>query len=478
MIEAAADGRVRLLTNGIQGESHPEGVAPAAAMQPGGKNGCVLYVMSRDVRVADNHALLTAQAKAKQQGLPLLVAFIAYAQVGLRAREHFTFLFAGLEEVAAELKRLGIAFVIRSERQPHKAVKQLMAECRPAAVYFDFSPLRGPQTLHRMMVRGASVPVYEVDTHNVVPVWLASDKQEYAARTLRSKLHRRAAEFLVAPAKLERHPMRYDTAPKGLSFASLHRQVVSQQRSNGTRPPQQAGERAALAELRSFINERLSGYATGRNDPLKDQLSDLSPYLHYGNISSLRVMLEVEAAVSRQPALRADADALFEEMVVRKELSDNFCFYTRQYDVLVGAPAWARQTLAKHADDPREHLYSREQLERAETADPAWNAAQRQMLATGKMHGYMRMYWAKKVLEWTPSVEEAIDTLVYLNDFYMLDGGDPNGYVGILWSVAGLHDRPWGERAVFGTVRYMNYAGLKRKFDIAAYEQRWSDGSA
>ena len=159
-------------------------------------------------------------------------------------------------------------------------------------------------------------------------------------------------------------------------------------------------------------------------------------------------------------------------MVVRKELSDNWCYYNQNYDNLKGAPQWAQNTLAKHASDPREFLYSLKQFEVANTHDPAWNAAQKQMTTTGKMHGYMRMYWAKKVLEWTESPGQAIDFLIRLNDLYSLDGGDPNGYAGIMWSIAGVHDRPWGERPIYGKVRSMVYGGLKRKFDISAYEQR------
>jgi len=168
------------------------------------------------------------------------------------------------------------------------------------------------------------------------------------------------------------------------------------------------------------------------------------------------------------------ANALLEEMIVRKELSDNFCYYQPQYTSLNGGPQWAQDSLTEHRADPREFLYNYEQLAKGETHDAAWNAAQLQMVKTGKMHGYMRMYWAKKVLEWTESPEQAIDFLIRLNDFYSIDGGDPNGYVGILWSVVGVHDRPWTERAVFGKIRYMNYGGLKRKFDIAAYERMWN----
>lgn len=194
-------------------------------------------------------------------------------------------------------------------------------------------------------------------------------------------------------------------------------------------------------------------------------MSELSPYLHYGHLAPQRLALEV----SRSGAPEADKEAYLEELLIRRELSDNFCLYNDQYDSLEGAPGWAQISLANHMHDRRDPTYSPEQLEAAQTHDELWNAAQLEMLKRGKMHGYMRMYWAKKILEWTPTPSEAVRIAIYLNDKYFLDGRDPNGYAGVLWAVAGLHDRPWFEREIFGQVRYMNYNGAKRKFDIGNY---------
>eukprot|EP00252_Welwitschia_mirabilis_P013725 TRINITY_DN3022_c0_g1_i3.p1 TRINITY_DN3022_c0_g1~~TRINITY_DN3022_c0_g1_i3.p1 ORF type:complete len:340 (-),score=58.79 TRINITY_DN3022_c0_g1_i3:353-1372(-) len=162
-------------------------------------------------------------------------------------------------------------------------------------------------------------------------------------------------------------------------------------------------------------------------------------------------------------------DAFLEELIIRRELADNFCFYQTHYDSLQGAWEWARKTLIEHASDKREHIYTREQLEKAETFDPLWNASQLEMVYHGKMHGFMRMYWAKKILEWTEGPDVALATAIYLNDKYELDGRDPNGYVGCMWSICGVHDQGWRERPVFGKIRYMNYAGCKRKFDTDRY---------
>lgn len=245
--------------------------------------------------------------------------------------------------------------------------------------------------------------------------------------------------------------------------------------SNGQTLSYVSGESEAHKVLNEFISKRLRAYATARNNPSDFGQSELSPYLHFGQISRLRITLEVEYAVVHDASLREDADVFLEELNVRSSLSDNYCYYNLRYDSLLGATEWAQKTLAKHANDVRDFVYTLEQFESSSTHDPAWNAAQTQLRTTGKMHGYMRMYWAKKVLEWTKTPEEALTILIRLNDFYSLDGGDPNGYVGILWSIAGLHDRPWFERPVYGTIRYMNYNGLKRKFKIEQYEKSFSN---
>jgi len=165
-------------------------------------------------------------------------------------------------------------------------------------------------------------------------------------------------------------------------------------------------------------------------------------------------------------------NALFEEMVVRKELADNYCLHNDNYKSIIGAPTWAQATLESNKSTSRDFIYNLSEWEDYKTHDIIWNASQMELRKTGKIHGYMRMYWAKKILEWSVSPEEAISTAIYLNDKYSIDGGDPNGYVGILWSIAGLHDRPWFERPVFGKIRYMNAAGLRRKYQVDEYIER------
>jgi deoxyribodipyrimidine photo-lyase len=457
---------------------------------------CVLYVMSRDQRVSYNHALLAAQNRAQESKLPLCVVFCLYEKSGVRAREHYEFMLSGLKVVEKDLAELNIPFMMLIG-SPEETLSAVFHHTKPEAVYFDFSPLRGPIGLHQKLAEKHDISMYEVDTHNIVPAWVVSPKVEVGARTLRTKIHKILAHYLYEPQSLRAHP--YPWPGTIVPIVQLNDQIdniLNSLSQNGAKIDLSSGESFAKQALEQFTRGKLKGYSADRNDPSLDGQSGLSPYLHFGQLSSLEVAVRLQMelqknneeihlflspkmphASSATSLLKASVDALLEELIVRKELSDNFCFYAKDYDRLESAPEWARASLSKHSNDQPEYIYTRNQLERAETHDEAWNAAQLQLTTTGKMHGYMRMYWAKKVLEWSIGPEEAIGTLIYLNDFYSLDGGDPNGYAGILWSVAGVHDRPWGERDIFGSIRYMNYAGLRRKFNIGAYEERWCSKS-
>jgi len=437
----------------------------------------VLYVMSRDQRVQDNHALLSAQEYALKKKLPLAVIFCLREKSGYRAKEHYEWMIRGLKSIEKSLYAKNISFILLIG-DPYERVSGCIKHLNPDAIFFDFNPLKGPRNLSDKVASEHKLNVFVVDTHNIVPAWQASPKQEYAARTLRPKIHHQLPGYLVEPNTLKNHP--YDWSGTVMQISELQEKITAVLKklpSNGQKNLLNlypSGEEESKKTLQDFINNRLIKYAELRNNPAENGLSGLSPYLHFGQISSLRVVLEASKALAQRPELQVSYDVLIEEMVVRKELSDNFCLYNHNYQSLEGAGDWAQKTLAKHVADEREFIYTQSQFENAETHDPAWNAAQHQLLKSGKIHGYMRMYWAKKVLEWSVSPEEAIETLVYLNDFYSIDGGDPNGYVGILWSVAGLHDRPWGERPVYGSIRSMVYNGLKRKFDINLYIEQWT----
>jgi deoxyribodipyrimidine photo-lyase len=216
------------------------------------------------------------------------------------------------------------------------------------------------------------------------------------------------------------------------------------------------------------LRDKLRRYSTERNEPSANATSGLSPYLHFGHISSLQVALAVRDFASEHKLM---ADEFLEELIVRRELAFNLARHCDGLDSLDALPKWARETLAKHARDRRDPMYTRDEFERARTHDQLWNAAQTELLLFGKIHGYYRMYWGKKIIEWSHSPEDALATMIYLNDRYALDGRDPSGYANILWCF-GLHDRPWPERPIFGTVRSMSYEGMRRKTDVDAYVRR------
>lgn len=439
--------------------------------------------MSRDQRVQDNHALLAAQECAKKHGAVVCVLFV-FKKVGVRSREHYQFMFEGLREVHRTLESYNIPFIMRHGESSQHEILRVAKELEAGALFFDFSPLKGARALVKKVAADYEHSVVVVDTHNIIPAWAASDKQEYAAHTMRSRVHKKLEHYLVAPPALQTQ-VKPDNRNSSMSFEDAQ-EFIDTVPAAGIQISAQPGEKAAHDALANFIDS-LQHYALGRNDIAHDQQSSLSPYLHYGQISSLRVALDVIDTVNEPPLLLTQAklaqhgeapsrvdgmNALLEEMIVRKELSDNFCLYAQHYQSPESVADWAKKSLAEHSSDAREFTYSQDEWETATTHDEVWNAAQNELNKTGKMHGYMRMYWAKKLLEWSATPESALRTAIYLNDKYSIDGGDPNGYVGILWSIYGLHDRPWFERPVYGKVRYMNSSGLRKKFDVDTYIQR------
>ena len=295
-----------------------------------------------------------------------------------------------------------------------------------------------------------------------MPCWYASYKQEWAAYSFRPKVHHLLHEFLENFPALQRHPFPWQSWVKNdweAAERSLRADTFSEVK--WIKP----GEAAAREHLAVFLNHKLSRYDSERNDPTRDGQSNLSPYLHFGQIAAQQVALHVLDRMN-------DSSSFLEELVVRRELSDNFCYYNPYYDSLNGFPNWAKETLRIHEKDRREYIYTLKDMQMAQTHDDLWNAAQLEMVCRGKMHGYLRMYWAKKILEWTETPAEAIRVAIYLNDKYELDGRDPNGYTGIAWSIGGVHDRAWKEREIFGKVRFMSYNGAKAKFDVKAYIQK------
>ncbi len=430
-------------------------------------SGPVVYWMNRDQRAEDNWALLFAQELALEGGVALAVVFcLATGVDGLPVRP-YAFMLEGLRGAAAALAAMGIPFYLL-EGVPDDVVPGFVQAHRVGALVTDFHPLRERRQWREAVAERVDIPVYEVDAHNIVPCWSASPKREFAAYTMRPKLHRKLSRFLTDVPKLRRHPHRW---PESVPEVDWSRALRRLNLDAGIGPLRgwTAGERAASRQLTVFVQQRLEDYGRRRNDPLQDGQSDLSPYLHFGQIAAQRVAWQVQSA----HVPRESKAAFLEELIVRRELSDNYCYYTPDYDRVTAFPAWAQRTIEEHRSDHRPYLYKLDELEAAATHDDLWNAAQRQMVDSGKMHGYLRMYWAKKILEWTVDPEEALRFAIVLNDRYELDGRDANGYAGIAWSIGGVHDRAWGARPIFGKIRYMSYRGSKSKFDVEGFIARW-----
>jgi len=426
-------------------------------------SGPVLYWMSRDQRVQDNWTLIYAQKVALQKKVPLLVVFCLVPEFLGAAMRQYEFMIKGLQELEKSLSKKNIAFQLL-RGLPHREIVRTIKKYKIGMVVTDFDPLRIKRQWKEDVGKSVTVPIYEVDAHNIVPCWIASPKQEYGAYTIRPKIKHLLPLFLDAFPRIHRHPYPLMNGPESGKWDRAIRKLKADTRVKAVDwiVP---GEKAARRALKLFIEKKLGAYDATRNDPTVKGQSQLSPYLHFGHLSAQKVALAVQASPLPGPV----KESFLEELIIRRELSDNFCLYTARYDRFEAFPQWAQKTLNEHRKDKRSYLYTLHTFEGADTHDPLWNAAQMEMVTTGKMHGYMRMYWAKKILEWARSPEEALEYAIYLNDKYELDGRDPNGYAGIAWSIGGVHDRAWGARPVFGKIRYMSHNGCKSKFKVAAY---------
>jgi deoxyribodipyrimidine photo-lyase len=433
----------------------------------------VLYWMQQSQRAVFNPALEVAIAAANRLRLPLVVAFgLIDTRPHAKAR-HYAFMLEGLAETATALRERGVAFVIR-RGSPDAVILGLAP--RAALIVCDRGYLRAQREWRRTVAQAAGRRVLQVEGDVVVPAALASEHQEIGARTLRPKIARLRERFLVplrrARPLLDARALRLasdvdlGTVPASLRALGIDYGVAPVAAFRG-------GHAAARGLLRKFVAGGLRHYIAARALPGAPRVSMLSPYLHFGQISPVEIALAVREA----PAPAADRDSYLEELIVRRELATNFVLSNEHYDRFESLPGWAQRTLALHARDVRTHTYDYEQLAAARTHDPYWNAAMQEMRLTGFMHNYMRMYWGKKVLEWSATPQLGYATLLRLNNTYFLDGRDASSYANVGW-VFGLHDRPWPERPVFGNVRYMNAAGLKRKTDIETYVRTWEARAA
>jgi len=435
-------------------------------LRPGAR--CVVYWMQRAMRISDNPALDAAVKAANLLGLPVVVFFSVipnYPHANLR---HYHFLQQGLRDAADDAAERGVAFVVR--RPPGNSLEAFLEEVGAALLIGDENPCREPERWRTVLARRLKIPYWTVDADVVVPSRVFG-RDYFLLHHFRPHLQRELPKFLVAPTNVR--PVHEWKPPRALESFPLDQDITAglNQLDRTVKPVDtfSGGTHAALQRLREFTTYDLARYETERNRPERKGTSRLSPYLHFGNIGPITIALASDEAVNQGRAPASTRDRFLDQLIGWRELSVLFVRHNPNYDNWQCAEPWAQKSLHEHARDPRLQRYALAELERAETYDELWNAAQREMVETGWMHNYMRMYWAKKILEWAPDPSTAFDWAVILNDKYELDGRDANGYAGIAWAIVGKHDRPWFDRPVFGTVRSMTSASTARKFDSGAY---------
>ena len=380
------------------------------------RNGEIVYLCERDIRAKDNFAL----QKSEELNLPLK---IIHPKINYDYQQKQEFIDNQIEQAKTLFRNIGLDFEI-IEKTPHEIIKNI----NPAILIIDFNPI-----LKRDYLKNVDFKIYEVDSHNSVPARFVSDKKEYSATTLRTKIYHNIYPFLTEYVNLTSSKVEADYV------------------------------------LEDFINNKLQDYTENKNNPSLDVTSGLSKYLNLGFISSQRVALEVVKSVVND----IDKEAFLEELIIRKELADNFCLYSKSFKDFSFIPSWAKMSLENHILDIRPYLYLPQDLENAKTHDKLWNATQIQLMREGVIHCYLRMYWAKKILEWTSTPDEALKIAIYLNDKYAYDAPSANGYVGILWAIGGLHDRAFLDFSITGKIRRMTYNSIKRKYDLVTYINKY-----
>ena len=438
----------------------------------------IFYWMQASQRVNYNHALEFAIERANKLNKSLSVFFVLNTDFPEANLRHYQFMLEGLKEIREKLEKRNIKFKVFLG-DPEDIVTKIAENS--ALIITDRDYLKTTKKWRKNIAENINCPLVQVESNLIVPVEEASPKEEYAAYTIRKKINKKLDYYLE---ELEKRQIKHPSVNKEFNFSNkLENENITKYFKNNNlaeltqkldidksiKPVShyKGGEEQAKNYLYDFITNKLDKYHELSNDPTKDYLSHLSPYLHFGQISPLLVALEIKEKYS------PGQEEFLDQLIIRRELSFNFVYYNKDYDQSLKSilPDWAYTTLEEHKNDLREYIYSQEEFEKAATHDKYWNAAQKEMKITGKMHGYMRMYWAKKILEWTPSPQDAFEISLYLNNKYSLDGRDPNSYAGIAWCF-GKHDRAWKERKVFGKTRYMNANGLNRKFAADLYVQQ------
>lgn len=429
----------------------------------------VIYYMQQSQRIHYNHALKYAIDTANQKGLPVMIIFAlqAYPEANIRS---YTFMLEGLKDVYRWAGKLNLNMIIKVGK-PREVIEPYLSNAY--TLVMDKGYLKPQEAMRRELLLKAkdySLDIIEIDTDLIVPVEVASNKVEYGAYTIRPKLNKLYDDFND-----------FDKLPDIKNKTNLNlssdvdifdiNQTLNTLKIEDTlsaSPLYKGGYIEAQKKLFDFINSKINHYEES-SDPSTDYTSLMSMYLHFGQISSLEILNQLELALS-QNRIKEEAFLAFkEQLFIRRELAFNYVFYNPRYDDFYGmTEPWAYETIDAHKEDDRPYLYEERDYLNYQTHDPYFNAAMKEMVETGYMHNYMRMYWAKKIIEWSKTHEEAYKTILKLNNRYFIDGRDPNSYAGVAWCF-GKHDRAWTERPIFGKLRYMNDKGLERKFDMQGY---------
>jgi len=414
------------------------------------KGDYVLYFMQASERVKYNHALSYAVTKANDLKLPLVVFFglKIFKNYNLR---HYTFMIEGLREIKESLEKRGIKFIIQID-----ALEGVINLSKNASfLVTDKGYLKEEILLRKKISKMIDISFVQIESNSIIPVLEASDKEEYGAFTIRPKILSKLSYY--AKEVILEHILKKSL---DIKIESCNLDNINMDIDNSVYPSNKykGGYKNALKVLDDFILNKLEFYSERHNDPSLNFQSELSPYLHFGQISPIEIYLRVKDLNSKE---------FLEELIVRRELAINFVTYNKNYDNYKSLPNWAINTFEKHKGDKKDYTYKLEEIENYKTNDVYFNKCQEEMVITGKMHGYMRMYWAKKIIEWM-NYKKAYQVILYLNNKYNLDGTDPSSYTGVAWAF-GKHDRPFKERPIFGIIRYMNSDGLKRKFNMENY---------
>lgn len=444
----------------------PERIRTLTDQDPNGDGRYVLYWMQASMRAEHNPALEFAVQTANDHGVTLLVACTVIADYPDSSARHHAFMLAGMGQALSAIERRGATVVVRESNDPAAAIGDLAGDA--VEVILDRGYLRHQRTWRSTLANDAGCTVTCVEGDVVVPIDQVSEKQEYAARTIRPKIEKRRDDFVV---ELETTALEETADVRVASDVQLDEfddidALLGRLGLGGDDGPQPVdwltpGTSAATARFEEFV-ESVSSYDDDRNRFTRDDTSLMSPYLHFGQVSPVWLAAQLKRHTSD------GAGEYLEELIVRRELACNFVEHDDDYDSYSSLPEWARDSLDSHANDDRERVYTATELENGETDDDVWNAIMREIRERGWVHNQLRMYWGKQFVRWTNTPEHAFRTLLDINNRWFLDGRDPSSFANVGWCF-GLHDQGFQERDVSGKLRPFTTAALKRKDDLSAW---------